>query len=727
MCAVGWTPKEAPPDTCTSPNLKLSLIRSSNNYLDAFVGVGVTEHATSALGASVLQQRKKVMKINDLGNFRYSITGLKNGASPPFSSANLVSLTVNMSATYTQLIQAHLKRLQLESTSSFSEQIAKNHITALRGMLKSLGKSESSPIGDEMASGFPEAVRTCLASLAIGERSKSDRRSMLNAWRMTFDLLGAAPALTVRGRERRSASSLSPSPTAFERGLKAALRKSGLPPKRAAQLAGVSSSALGRWSRGALPNIRSSQTLGKLESVLKLPVGHLEALLLETLGKQAPIHHNAYRDRLKARCGDAYYLKPTELRAPFFAEWQGLLMHKSAIRSFDKQRHAGGRWSSADAANPSSAIKNITTLDGKYYATADVSWTHTSGYLGFLQRAVDAGGLGIEHGAAQTLAWLVVPEAIDAYLEFLTERSGGLRHTGHSVFCGFVASLTHPVHGYLQQSPELISKLPDQWVGARSWTALCALAHSTARDWKSVCNDVSRDPTRPIQFLLDQPNPLEPVLFAMQRLRELGNQYPAKSIDEARARRDELLLGLLLSNPLRRKNLIDLTVRPDNSGNVYKTATGEWRIRLLRADFKNGKRGARRSQLYDVAIAPWLQNLVTDYVEHFRPVLARESSLDRFFLSRRGTAFHDMTHRVLILTRQLIPGSGGFGPHAFRHLVATDWLRRNPNDFLTVAELLNDTLQVVMSTYAHLKQDDALNRHSKQLNDLLPSYLKFEK
>jgi integrase/transcriptional regulator with XRE-family HTH domain len=686
--------------------------------------VDVTEHATFALGASAFQQRKKVMKINDLGNFRYSITGLKNGASPPFGSANLVSLTVTMSATYTQLIQAHIERLQRESTSSFGEQIAKNHMTALRGMLKSLGKSESSPIGEELASGFPEMVRTCLAGLAIGERSKSDRRSMLNAWRMTFDLLGAAPALTVRGRERRSASSSSPSPTAFEQGLKGALRKSGLPPKRAAQLAGVSPSALGRWSRGALPNIRSIQTLGKLESVLNLPVGHLEALLLETLGKQAPLHHNPYRERLKARCSDPYYLKPAELRAPFVAEWEGLLKHKSAIRSFDKQRHAGGRWSSGDAADAPSSTTNLTTLDGKYYASAGVVWTHTSGYLGFLQRGVDMGGLGIEHGAAQTLAWLVVPEAIDAYLEFLTERSGGLRHTGHSVFCGFVASLTHPVHGYLLQSSELMSKLPDQWVGSRSWTTLCALARSTAGDWKSVCIDVSRDPTRPIQFLLDQPNPLEPVLLAMQRLRGLGNQYPAQSVDEALARRDELLLGLLLSNPLRRKNLIHLNVRPDNSGNVYKSATGEWRIRLPRADFKNGKRGARRSQPYDVAIAPWLQNLVSDYVEHFRPVLARESILDRFFLSRRGTPFHDMTHRVLVLTRQLIPGSGGFGPHAFRHLVATDWLRRNPNDYLTVAELLNDTLEVVMSTYAHLKQDDALTRHSDQLDDLLPNYLR---
>ena len=86
-----------------------------------------------------------------------------------------------------------------------------------------------------------------------------------------------------------------------------------------------------------------------------------------------------------------------------------------------------------------------------------------------------------------------------------------------------------------------------------------------------------------------------------------------------------------------------------------------------------------------------------------------------------------MSHGVLDLTRTHIPGCGGFGPHAFRHLVATDWLRRNPNDFLTVAELLNDSLPVVMKTYAHLKQETALARHSDQLQALLPAYLRRSK
>jgi integrase len=74
------------------------------------------------------------------------------------------------------------------------------------------------------------------------------------------------------------------------------------------------------------------------------------------------------------------------------------------------------------------------------------------------------------------------------------------------------------------------------------------------------------------------------------------------------------------------------------------------------------------------------------------------------------------------LTKRLIPGSGGIRPHAFRHLVATDWLTRFPNDFLTVAELLNDSLEVVMKAYSHLKKDTAFSRYEEHVNRMMKSH-----
>ncbi|MBQ5942252.1 hypothetical protein J8847_19725, partial [Massilia sp. AB1] len=80
-----------------------------------------------------------------------------------------------------------------------------------------------------------------------------------------------------------------------------------------------------------------------------------------------------------------------------------------------------------------------------------------------------------------------------------------------------------------------------------------------------------------------------------------------------------------------------------------------------------------------------------------------------------GGLWKGISKTILRLTRRYIPGSPGFGPHAVRHLVATTWLRKNPGDFLTVAELLNDSLKTVLENYAHLRRDDSFARYEAQI------------
>ena len=78
-----------------------------------------------------------------------------------------------------------------------------------------------------------------------------------------------------------------------------------------------------------------------------------------------------------------------------------------------------------------------------------------------------------------------------------------------------------------------------------------------------------------------------------------------------------------------------------------------------------------------------------------------------------------MSSHIQKLTKRHVVGSPGFGPHALRHLVATDWLRKNPDDFLTVAELLGDRLQTVLDNYAHLKRDGSFSRYEARIEELL--------
>ena len=67
-----------------------------------------------------------------------------------------------------------------------------------------------------------------------------------------------------------------------------------------------------------------------------------------------------------------------------------------------------------------------------------------------------------------------------------------------------------------------------------------------------------------------------------------------------------------------------------------------------------------------------------------------------------------LSARVRVVTARYAPDTDGFGPHAFRHIVATDHLKRHPQDYMTVAQLLHDKLATVMKAYAHLKVDDGL-------------------
>ncbi len=301
---------------------------------------------------------------------------------------------------------------------------------------------------------------------------------------------------------------------------------------------------------------------------------------------------------------------------------------------------------------------------------------------------------------------------MEAHLEFMKTRADGDQNGSHRSFCGYVSMLTHPETGYLTQHPELAATLPADVIHPDGWLAMCKYAYKTAKAWKRESKEYSRDSSEPLAYFFSLECALTPVFEAMQKLRSQASFEAKGSRMEAVLRRDELILGLLTSNPLRRKNLITLTYHADNTGSVYKTASGQWRLRIAGVDFKNSSRVG--GEKYDVAIAPWLQPLFDDYVRDYRPWLAARGDSGHFFLSSRdGSRMDELSAHVRSVTRRLIPESGGIGPHAFRALVATDWLKHHPNDFMTVGQLLNDTIEVIIKHYAKLKTDDAFSRYSE--------------
>lgn len=119
-------------------------------------------------------------------------------------------------------------------------------------------------------------------------------------------------------------------------------------------------------------------------------------------------------------------------------------------------------------------------------------------------------------------------------------------------------------------------------------------------------------------------------------------------------------------------------------------------------------------------VAEWVKPRLDEYIEEYRDTLLRGQDSKYLFVSGRGTGiWKSLGKRVFELTRQYIDDSPGFGPHGFRHLIATDWLTRHPNDYLTVAELLNDRLGTVIANYAHLKRDTSFSRYEQHIGTML--------
>ena len=663
-------------------------------------------------------------QINHLHGFRYSVTERGNVLSArSFSLPSLATLKVTVSSTYGQLIERHLARLQKNTKPEAYNQVSKNHLTALRAFMRHHHRSETTSIGSELAEEFDAAVKTHLAVSELSERTRADRRSILNAWRLTFVEQGLTSDGLSRIKARRLVTEAGQTP--FEATLKSAIKRANTTAKAAARKAGISTSALQRWTSGAIPNVRTVDTLHRLDAVLGLETGALAKALAQTtqtaITKAAdpnPQGATSYRERLRQHIREPYQVKEHELTPQFVQEWRRFFDYKTAIHPASLLRSTSGRWALTDAKVSAVKPSQLVSRGNAVSASASVAWVRVAGFLGFLRLPTERGGYGVDADKAQALAWLADAPAINAYMQFMADRSGGVCHTSHSVFAGLLISLTNPKTGYLTQCPALFERLPADVLNGRTPVEMCHQACEIARAWKSQSSGKSRNPLDAIRSLVELDEPLAPVIQAMGTLRRIGNAAASGSKTELLARRDELILGLLVACPLRAKNLQTLTYHPNNTGSIYRTSAGQWRVRIALSNLKNG--GSKRALgIYDVPLAGWLNSRLDDYVATVRPHLVQGTDPGYLLLTDEGNRLSNFTSLVHRLTRSYIPGCMGFGPHAFRHIVATDWLKKHPNDFLTVSELLGDTVDTVIREYAHLKQDVAFARYETYVSGLL--------
>ncbi|WMY08109.1 hypothetical protein [Paraburkholderia phenoliruptrix] len=613
--------------------------------------------------------------------------------------------------TYKEVI-AHRKAELIDPSNpkdSGDIQIFRNHVSTLHSYLAYVGKTEDAAVGREMLGSFDKELPSYLDSLMLAARTKSDRRSHLRAWWRTIDVLRKGPpdGQTTRAHTDRTSP--------FHQLLRLSISSANAPAKSIARRAGASTSALRRWLKGAFPNRRAFASVHRIETALGLERDALLSLVPSSCNASAPMRQRAsteFNERHRHNIQCRYRLSENEMTPEFLHEWHSFFRYKtSKAPQFKRPRRASWRLRMVDKL--AKKLPAYAYQGNKGCPSASIEMERVRSFLGYLALPREAGGFGIPAAAAQSLAWLAVPDAVDGYLQFMSERSDGKIHGGHAGFCALGSSVTRAVYGYLTQQPSFASRIPSGHLHD-SWANMCEAAYQLYQEWAQGAREISRKPDAPIQTLLNMSEPLAPIFHAIDALDQLAAEAAPGSLQESLYKRDALLLSMVTANPLRAGNFILLSYREDGTGSLYRREDGQWRIRFGANDFKSITNASPTD--YDAPLPRALTERIDEYLDEYRPrILKDKPKVDVVFPSKDGTKWENMGKQVARQTRRLIAGSPGFRLHAIRHLVATDWLRKHPGDFLTAAELLHDELQTVLDRYAHLRQDDAFGRFEAHL------------
>lgn len=656
--------------------------------------------------------------INQLQNCRYGITSPYNDTQV---SVNLVTASPTwervLNISYLELaekLQQHFSGTATEhgdDVSARGTQQYRNHVSTLNSYLAFVGKTLESRVGIELGSSFDVSVRQYLELLDVAPRTKRDRRSHLQLIRRLFE----------ETKSQLTQPAKPPSSLSVE--LRSAIAKHGMAPKAMAKKIGMSPSVVAMWLRGGTANKRGIPSLRRLETELGMKRDTLVSLVqTNAVTSRTPgVAPVVYRERVKQLRKESCTLTESTLTNEFKQEWRALFEYKTGTYTH-LDRQSKGRWRLI----PESTTKKMSPLaqKGKLVCpSAAINLAKVLNFMGVvLQLPVEQGGLlESDDTQLQTLAWLAHPRALLAYLDWMTQRSDGIKHRGQGVFSATVAALVRPQTGYLWQQPAFRMKLPGEFRPEtdEAWQKMCAQSHKLLREYVKQSTGVSRDPQEPIAGILEAENGLSPILRAIEQIEADAAAASPGSVTEALLRRDALLLSLLLSNPLRIRVFMSMTWLANGTGMLRGSSTAGWRIHLEKHHLKNGESLATRD--YDVRIASWVKPRLDAYLEEYRGTILAGQNSSFLFVSSRGNGgmWESMESHVRKLTQRYIPGSPGFGPHAFRHIVATDWLARNPNDFLTVAELLNDRIETVIAHYAHLKRDTSFLRYEEHVETLM--------
>lgn len=639
---------------------------------------------------------------------RYSVTRPGNdGVQEEVVVEGLLTREIRPMLTYAFLlahVTAALRRKLLVGDGQRNPQQVRNRRYQLRALLHAAGKTETDVIGEDFGAGFDTLCDRAVRSVP-SDRTRADLRRGLCWWRRQYNELL---------REKSYQPAVQPVGS-FADLLHQRIAASGLTRSGTAVRAEIPPPTLYSWLAGHAPGPAALPRLARLESVLELPAGTLAKYALPARGTGAPAPASEYRERLRQLRKDRYRLRNDEVSDQLRDEWLALLQYKTSMAP-QLARSPRAIWRLTSGKNAPRTMAWFNTVGSRYCPAADSEWKHVTSLIGFLRNKPAEHGLTVAVDVEPTLALFAVPQVLEPYFAWLVERAGGIANNHVKTLANFVQCLTVDPHGWLYQQPAAAEKLPATLRPTADWESMCAAANRIATLYRREAKgQQSRDPFEPIRPLLALPEPFAPVCDAIHRLDALALAAGAGSMRAAQAKRDAALMTVMMSIPLRQRNIVNLTYRDSGDGTLRKEPDGQYWIRIPADQVKNRK-----------AIAAPLPSSATarldEYLAVHRPRLLAGATSDYVFVAGntngKGRAWWTLGNRLFNLTRTLIPGCMGFHTHMWRHLFATRWLEKHPDDYLTVALLLGDDMDTVMRYYGRPSASKAAGRANQEIDDL---------
>jgi hypothetical protein len=473
------------------------------------------------------------------------------------------------------------------------------------------------------------------------------------------------------------------------------------------QKARISAAGLRSWMRGYhLPQRRSLDAVHRLEGVFALPYGALAYRLPRVMFGDAVNlrrRQTGYRVYLSQILEKRYALQ--KYPPGLAGEWEMLVKFYTEsgwLRVRGLQRNSKWRVRQHDNACPTAELKG--RMVGKLM-----------GYLCLPPDEAEprSGGKGFARDAL-SLALLSDSDIVYDYLQYKKGRTYlGQYNAETRSLLEFCSALLRPDSGFLWQLPEFGAKMPTP-VRAGEWHDWCVRNRSVIMSMlKDLVREgdihVTRDPFEPIlPIIVNNQHPLD-VLF------RLADDYEAARpihgvLPQTKAYHYQYLLLIKLATliPLRAFNFSVMTYRPDNTGNLYQRPDGSWWIRFDATYFKNHT-GAAKEAKFDVPVHESVWPYIVEFLSTHRSHLHGADRCDYLLRPGRGSGqrvlekpvcVRLLSHHMYRITRQYIPNCPGFSMHAFRHLVATEYVKNNPAGYAVAAAVLHDKEETVKSNYA---------------------------